>query len=101
MVSSFPSSLDLNLAPPTPTWAQGVTPVWAPYFASSRGLVTVNDSILLYNEVAIGVARSLVTPRDVRVWASKDDNRLVSEVVALSVKTAYIKCGASPHYENS
>ncbi|CAL2240265.1 unnamed protein product [Prunus armeniaca] len=88
MASSFPSSLDLNLSLPTHTWAQGVAPVWAPYFASTRGPVTVNDSILLDNEVPIGVARSLVTPRDVRVLESKDDNWLVSEVVALSVQTA-------------
>ncbi|KAI5350661.1 hypothetical protein L3X38_003552 [Prunus dulcis] len=27
MASSFPSSLDLNLAPPTQTWAQGVAPL--------------------------------------------------------------------------
>ncbi|KAI5350619.1 hypothetical protein L3X38_003510 [Prunus dulcis] len=88
MAFSFPSSLDLNLALPTQTWAQGVAPVWAPYFATSRGPVTVNDSIFLDNEVAIGVARNLVTSRDGRVLASKDDNRLVSEVVALSVQTA-------------
>ncbi|KAI5351539.1 hypothetical protein L3X38_004430 [Prunus dulcis] len=87
MASSFPSSLNLNLALPTQTWAQGVAPIWAPYFASLGGPVTVNNSILLDNEVAIGVARSLVTPRYVRVLASKDDSQLLNEVMA-SVQTA-------------
>ncbi|CAL9028514.1 unnamed protein product [Prunus brigantina] len=59
-----------------------------PYFASSRGPVTESDSLLLDNEVAIGVARSLVTPMDVRILGTKDDNWLVSDVVALSVQNA-------------
>ncbi|KAI5343769.1 hypothetical protein L3X38_011645 [Prunus dulcis] len=88
MSNSFPSFLDLNLAPPTQTWGQGVSLVWSSYFASSRGPVTVNDSILLDNEVAVGVARSLVTPRDVRILGTGDDNRLVSDVVALNVQSA-------------
>ncbi|CAL9013051.1 unnamed protein product [Prunus brigantina] len=46
MASSFPFSLDLNLAPPTHTWGQRAAQVWMPYFASSRGPVTVNDSLL-------------------------------------------------------
>lgn len=84
----FPSSLDLKLAPPTQTWGQGVTSVWMPYFASSQGPVTESNSLLLDNEVAIGVARSLVTLRDVRILGTKDDNCLVSDVVALSVQNA-------------
>ncbi|BFG20730.1 hypothetical protein CerSpe_070040 [Prunus speciosa] len=87
MVSSFPFSLDLNLAPPTQIWGQGVAPVWMPYFASSRGPVTVNDSLLLDNEVAIGVGKSLVTPKDVRVLGTRDDNQLVRDVMALSVQS--------------
>ncbi|CAL2227664.1 unnamed protein product [Prunus armeniaca] len=59
-----------------------------PYFGSSRGLVTVNDSLLLDNEVSIGVARSLVIPKDVRVLGTRDDNRLVSDAMALSVQSA-------------
>ncbi|KAI5327100.1 hypothetical protein L3X38_026496 [Prunus dulcis] len=59
-----------------------------PYFASSRGPVTKSDSLLLDNEVAIGVARSLVTPRDVRILGTGDDNRLVSDVVALCLQNA-------------
>ncbi|CAL9000138.1 unnamed protein product [Prunus brigantina] len=58
-----------------------------PHFASSRGPMRVNDSLLLDNEVAIGVARGLVTPRDVRVLGTRDDNRLVSDSMAMSVQS--------------
>ncbi|KAI5324440.1 hypothetical protein L3X38_033513 [Prunus dulcis] len=83
-----PSFLDLNLAPPTQTWGQGVAPVWKLYFASSRGPMTVNDSLLIDNEVSIEVVKSLVTPRDVRILGTRDDNWLVSDVVVLSVQSA-------------
>ncbi|CAL9000735.1 unnamed protein product [Prunus brigantina] len=59
-----------------------------PYFASSRGPITVNDSLLLDNDVVVGVAKSLVTPRDVRMLGTRDDNRVVSEAMALSVQSA-------------
>ncbi|KAI5354213.1 hypothetical protein L3X38_007108 [Prunus dulcis] len=59
-----------------------------PYFASSQGPVTINDSLHLDNDVAIGVARSLVTPRDVLVLGRRDDNQVVSDVMALSVQSA-------------
>ncbi|KAI5334993.1 hypothetical protein L3X38_025126 [Prunus dulcis] len=88
MASSFPFSLDLNLAPPIQTWGQGAAPVWMSYFGSSRGPVTVNDSLLLYNEVAIGVARSVVTLRDVGMLGTRDDNWLVSDAMTLSVQSA-------------
>ncbi|CAL9001351.1 unnamed protein product [Prunus brigantina] len=87
MSYSVPYFLDLNLAPPTQTWGQGVAPIWTRYFASSRGPVTVNDSLLLDNEVTIGVAKSLVTPRDACILGMRDDNRLVSDVVVLSVQS--------------
>ncbi|CAL8992402.1 unnamed protein product [Prunus brigantina] len=70
MSYSFPSFLDLNLALPTQTWGQGVAPVW-----------TTSD-------ITIGVARSLVIPRDVRILGTRDDNRLVSDVMVLSVQSA-------------
>ncbi|KAL6280569.1 hypothetical protein ACE6H2_017450 [Prunus campanulata] len=87
MASSYPFSLDLNLAPPTQTRGQAVAPVWMPYFASARGHVTVNDSILLDNDVALGVARNLVTPKDIRVLGARDDNQVVSDGLALSVQS--------------
>ncbi|CAL8149645.1 unnamed protein product [Prunus armeniaca] len=37
------------------------------------------------NDVPIGVARSLVTPRDVSVMRTRDDNQLVSDAMAPSV----------------
>ncbi|KAI5323651.1 hypothetical protein L3X38_032723 [Prunus dulcis] len=58
-----------------------------PYFASSRGPVTVKDSLLLDNDAAVGIARSLVTPRDVSVLGTRDDNRVVSEAMTLSVQS--------------
>ncbi|CAL2255833.1 unnamed protein product [Prunus armeniaca] len=45
-------------------------------------------SLLLENDVAVGVARSLVTPRDVRVLGMRDNNRVVSDAMALSVRSA-------------
>ncbi|KAI5335468.1 hypothetical protein L3X38_025601 [Prunus dulcis] len=91
MSSFVPFSLDLNLALPTQTWGQEGTPVWMPYFAFTRGPVRINDSLLLDNEVAIGVAMGLVTPRDVPVLGTSDDNRLVSDSMALSVQsTAFV-----------
>ncbi|CAL2258478.1 unnamed protein product [Prunus armeniaca] len=59
-----------------------------PYFASSRGPVTVNDSLLLDNDVAVGIVRCLVTPRNVHVLGTRDDNRVVSDVMALSMQSA-------------
>ncbi|KAL6288264.1 hypothetical protein ACE6H2_012654 [Prunus campanulata] len=87
MASSYPFSLDLNLAPPTQTRGQAPAPVWVPYFASARGPVTVTDSILLDNDVAIGVGRNLVTPKDIRVFGTRDDNRVTSDALALSVQS--------------
>ncbi|KAL6293942.1 hypothetical protein ACE6H2_002084 [Prunus campanulata] len=87
MASSYPFSLDLNLAPPTQTWGQAAAPVWMPYFASARGPVTVNDSILLDNDVALGVARNLVTPKDIRVLGTRDHNPVMSDALALSVQS--------------
>ncbi|KAL6269659.1 hypothetical protein ACE6H2_026570 [Prunus campanulata] len=83
MASSYPFSLDLNLAPPTQTRGQAAAPVWMPYFASARGPVTVADSIPLDNDVAIGVGRNLVTPKDIRVFGTRDDNRVASDALAL------------------
>ncbi|KAI5327727.1 hypothetical protein L3X38_027123 [Prunus dulcis] len=51
-------------------------------------LVTVNDSLLLDNGVAVGVARGLVTPKDVRMLGTMDDNRVVSDAMSLSVQSA-------------
>ncbi|CAL8169807.1 unnamed protein product [Prunus armeniaca] len=51
------------------------------------GLVTVNDSLLIENDVAIGVARSLVTPRDVHVLRMRNDTRVVRDAMALSVQS--------------
>ncbi|CAL8156629.1 unnamed protein product [Prunus armeniaca] len=48
----------------------------------------VNESLRFDNEVAIGVARSLVIPRDVRVLEARDDNWLVSDATTLSVQSA-------------
>ncbi|KAI5324780.1 hypothetical protein L3X38_033853 [Prunus dulcis] len=60
------------------------------YFASSRGPIIINDSILIDNDVGIGVARSLVTPRDVCVLGTRDDNReenkQLSDMVAVYSK---------------
>lgn len=47
--------------------------------------MTKSDSLLLDNEVAIGVERSLVTPRDVCILM-RDDNWLVSDAVALCLQ---------------
>ncbi|CAL2228856.1 unnamed protein product [Prunus armeniaca] len=59
-----------------------------PYFVSSRGLVNVNDSLLLNHDVVIGVVKSLVTPRDVRMLGTRDDNHLVIDAMALSMQSA-------------
>ncbi|KAI5332491.1 hypothetical protein L3X38_022620 [Prunus dulcis] len=98
MVSLFPFFLDLNLASPTQTLGQGPALVCIPYVASLRGPVTVNDSLLLDNDVAIGVARSLVTPRDVRVFGTRDDNRVVSDVMALSMQSAASVASVGHHF---
>ncbi|CAL2265997.1 unnamed protein product [Prunus armeniaca] len=59
-----------------------------PYFASSRGPVIVNNSLILHNDAAVGVAKSLVTHRDVCVLGMRDDNQVVSEAMALLVQSA-------------
>ncbi|KAI5334725.1 hypothetical protein L3X38_024858 [Prunus dulcis] len=40
-----------------------------------RTIYRKRHSLLLENDVAVGVARSLVTPRDVRVLGMRDDKR--------------------------
>ncbi|CAL8996094.1 unnamed protein product, partial [Prunus brigantina] len=64
-----------------------------PYFASSRGPVTINDSLHLDNDVAIGVARSLVSPRDVLVLGRSDDNQVMRDAIMQSVASvASVDC---------
>ncbi|KAI5333859.1 hypothetical protein L3X38_023991 [Prunus dulcis] len=58
-----------------------------PYFASARGPMTINDSLLLDNDVAIRVARSFVTYRDVCVLGTRYDNQLLSDAMTLSVQS--------------
>ncbi|KAI5329158.1 hypothetical protein L3X38_028555 [Prunus dulcis] len=65
MAFSFSFSLDLNLAPPTHTWGQTATRVWKPYF---RFHTRTN-----YRMCVLGT------------W---DDNRVVSDVMTLSVQSA-------------
>ncbi|CAL9025811.1 unnamed protein product [Prunus brigantina] len=51
--------------------------------------VTVNDSLLIENDVAVavGIVRSLMTPRDVHVLGMRDDKLVVSDAMALSVQS--------------
>ncbi|KAI5333598.1 PREDICTED: LOC109946288 [Prunus dulcis] len=79
--------LGLLSLPYSKTWGQETVPVWMPYFGSSRESVTVNDSILLDNNIVIGVARSLLTPRDVHVLGTREDNRVVTDAMALNVQS--------------
>ncbi|CAL9018440.1 unnamed protein product [Prunus brigantina] len=89
MASSFPFSLDLNLALPTQVWgARGCTIVDALLCFLMRTSYRKRHFLLLENDVAVRVARSLVTPRDVHVLGMRDDNRVVSDVMALSVQSA-------------
>lgn len=56
----------------------------------------VNNSILLDNDVAIGVAGNLVTPRDIHVLGKSDENRVVSDALTFSVQST--TCVASVGY---
>ena len=78
MASSSRWNLDLILASPGQE-IQRITEralvnaaVWHPNFVSLRGPITVMDSVILDNDVVIGVARSLLTPKDMRVLGKKD-----------------------------
>ncbi|CAL8084688.1 unnamed protein product [Prunus armeniaca] len=46
------------------------------------------QQLLLDNDVAIGVARILVTPGDVCMLGTRDDNRVVSDAMTLSMQSA-------------
>ncbi|KAI5327346.1 hypothetical protein L3X38_026742 [Prunus dulcis] len=63
-----------------------------PYCASSRGLVTLNDSLLLDNDVAVGVVRSLVTPRNLVAERSlvEDCQRVIRSSKRERTKTAEV-----------
>lgn len=94
MASSSRLNLDLNLASPGQEiqritgQASGNAAVWHPNFVSSRGPITEMDSVMRDNDVAAGVARNLLTPKDMRVLGKKDEHTAIEDVMALSVQCA-------------
>ncbi|CAN6711817.1 unnamed protein product [Malus baccata var. baccata] len=77
---------DLNLGeeavPPSPD------NIWRPSFISPTGPLTVGDSMVKNDMTAAVMARSLVTPRDNKLFSKLSDEFAVKDSLALSVQCA-------------
>lgn len=90
MASCSRSQLDLSLTSPEPETEQASMNAlaWRPHFVTSKGVITINDSVILDNEVVVGIARSLPTPKDMIVTDKKTENKAVDDTIALSIQGA-------------
>lgn len=62
--------------------------MWHPNFVSSRGPVIVMDYVMQGNDVAAGVARDLLTPRDLKTLGKKEESIAVDDAMAISIQCA-------------
>lgn len=74
MASSFKIDLGLSLGLTQQVieLVSRATVVSHPNFISSRGPVTIINYVLWDNDVAIGVTRGMLTPRDMHVWGKEE-----------------------------
>ncbi|KAM1515439.1 hypothetical protein ACFX1X_014786 [Malus domestica] len=86
MSGPFDRRFDLNLgeeaAMPSPD------NIWRPFFISPTGPLTVGDSVMKNDMTAAVVARSLVTPKDNKLFSKRSDELAVKDSLALSVQCA-------------
>lgn len=86
--SRFDLGLSLNFTLKAMKTVLRAIAVWHRNFVSSRGPVTIINSMLWDNEVAIRVARGLLTLRDIHVLGKKKEHIAVEDFMALCVQCA-------------
>ncbi|KAL6280495.1 hypothetical protein ACE6H2_017376 [Prunus campanulata] len=82
--SSRPNHLDLNVDPKT---ARDIK-IWQPSFASKDRHLTVNDSVMMDDSIAVTVARNLLIPMDEMLLSSRSDEEAIDDSMAFSVQCA-------------
>jgi hypothetical protein len=55
-------------------------------FVFDNCLITIHDSVILNNSIAMAVAKGLVTPRDQRLLADRSDANAVNNSFAFSIQ---------------
>ncbi|KAM1473897.1 hypothetical protein ACFX2I_029985 [Malus domestica] len=62
--------------------------IWRPSFLSPTGSLTVGDSVMKNDMIAVVVARNLLTPKDNRLLSKRSDELAVKNSLGLSVQCA-------------
>ncbi|KAM2854351.1 hypothetical protein FF1_024809 [Malus domestica] len=62
--------------------------IWRPSFISSTGPLTIGDSVMKNDMIAMVVAQNLVTPKDNKLLSKRSDELAVKDSLALSVQCA-------------
>ncbi|KAM1628758.1 hypothetical protein ACFX2K_017132 [Malus domestica] len=85
---SLPSDrhLDLNIRKDIDMSSPGN--IWQPSFVSSKGPLTVGDTVMRNDATAVVVARNILTPRDSRMLSKRTDEQAVQDSLAFNVQCA-------------
>ncbi|KAM3010992.1 hypothetical protein FF2_029753 [Malus domestica] len=62
--------------------------IWRPSFLSPTGSLTVGDSMMKNDMIAVVMARNLLTPKDNRLLSKRSDEFAVKNSLGLSVQCA-------------
>ena len=62
--------------------------VWQPTFVFDNRPITIYDSVMLNDSIAMAVAKGLITPRDQRLLADKSDADAINNSLAFNIQGA-------------
>jgi hypothetical protein len=62
--------------------------VWHPTFVFDNRPITIHDSVMLNDSIAMAVAKGLVTPRDQRLLVDRSDADAVNNSLAFNIQGA-------------
>jgi 2C-methyl-D-erythritol 2,4-cyclodiphosphate synthase len=62
--------------------------IWQPTFVFDNRPITIHDSVMLNDSIAMAMAKGLVTPRDQRLLADRSDADAVNDSLAFSIQGA-------------
>jgi hypothetical protein len=60
--------------------------VWQPTFVFDNHPITIHDSVMLNDSIAMAVAKGLVTPQDQRLLVDRSDADAVNNSLAFSIQ---------------